>query len=89
MRQQLDRARQMLGAQFDMKSFDTPGRRREMLDGLIEQRVLADETQRLHLTASDDAVRRVLLNDPVISSLKNPDGRSTSTATSSCSPCRA
>jgi peptidyl-prolyl cis-trans isomerase D len=45
-----------------------------MLDGLIEQRVLADETQRLHLTASDDAVRRVLLNDPVISSLKNPDG---------------
>ncbi|WP_144107795.1 SurA N-terminal domain-containing protein [Paraburkholderia sp. BCC1886] len=73
-RQQLDRARQMLGAQFDMKSFDTPERRRQMLDGLIEQRVLADETQRLHLTASDDAVRRVLLNDPVISSLKNPDG---------------
>ncbi len=64
----------MLGAQFDMKSFDTPARRGEMLDGLFEQRVLADETQRLHLTASDDAVRRVLLNDPVISSLKNPDG---------------
>ncbi|MBW8836475.1 MAG: SurA N-terminal domain-containing protein, partial [Burkholderia sp.] len=74
MRQQLDRARQMLGAQFDIKAFDTPERRSQMLDGLIEQRVLADETQRLHLTASDDAVRRVLLNDPVISSLKNPDG---------------
>jgi peptidyl-prolyl cis-trans isomerase D len=73
-RQQLDRARQMLGAQFDMKAFDTPERRKEMLDGLIEQRVLADETQRLHLSASDDAVRRVLLSDPVISSLKNPDG---------------
>ncbi|CAH2790982.1 MAG: Peptidyl-prolyl cis-trans isomerase PpiD (EC [uncultured Paraburkholderia sp.] len=74
MRQQLNRARQMLGAQFDAKSFDTPERRSQMLAGLIEQRVLADETQRLHLTASDDAVRRVLLNDPVISSLKNPDG---------------
>jgi peptidyl-prolyl cis-trans isomerase D len=74
MRQQLDRARQVLGAQFDMKAFDTPERRKEMLDSLIEQRVLADETQRLHLTASDDAVRRVLLSDPVISSLKNPDG---------------
>ncbi|MFP4891361.1 SurA N-terminal domain-containing protein [Paraburkholderia sp. EG304] len=74
MRQQLDRGRQMLGAQFDMKSFDTPERRRQMLDGMIEQRVLADETQRLHLTASDDAVRRALLSDPVISSLKNPDG---------------
>jgi peptidyl-prolyl cis-trans isomerase D len=74
MRQQLDRARQMLGAQFDMKSFDTPERRRQMLDGMIEQRVLADETQRQHLTASDEAVRRTLLSDPVISSLKNPDG---------------
>ncbi|NML31292.1 SurA N-terminal domain-containing protein [Paraburkholderia antibiotica] len=74
MRQQLDRARQMLGAQFDMKTFDTPERRRQMLDGMIEQRVLADETQRLHLTASDAAVRRSLLADPVISSLKNPDG---------------
>jgi peptidyl-prolyl cis-trans isomerase D len=74
MRQQLNRARQMLGAQFDMKAFDTPERRKQMLDGLIERRVLNDETQRLHLTASDDAVRRVLLNDPVISSLKNPDG---------------
>ncbi|MGF6842652.1 peptidyl-prolyl cis-trans isomerase D [Paraburkholderia youngii] len=74
MRQQIDRGRQLLGAQFDMKSFDTPERRRQMLDGMIEQRVLADETQRLHLTASDDAVRRALLSDPVISSLKNPDG---------------
>lgn len=74
MRQQLDRARQVLGAQFDMKAFDTPERRKEMLDGLIEQRVLADETNRLHLTASDDAVRRALMSDPVISSLKNPDG---------------
>ncbi|MBB5442526.1 MULTISPECIES: SurA N-terminal domain-containing protein [unclassified Paraburkholderia] len=74
MRQQIDRGRQMLGAKFDMKSFDTPERRRQMLDGMIEQRVLADETQRLHLSASDEAVRRTLLSDPVISSLKNPDG---------------
>ena len=74
MRQQLGRARQMLGAQFDAKMFDTPERRKQLLDSLIEQRVLVDETQRLHLTASDDAVRRTLLSDPVISSLKNPDG---------------
>lgn len=73
-RQQLDRARQVLGARFDQKQFDTPERRRQMLDGLIQQRVLADETQRLHLTASDEAVRRVLLADPIISSLKKPDG---------------
>ncbi|CAN0621586.1 peptidyl-prolyl cis-trans isomerase D [Burkholderia multivorans] len=73
-REQIDRARQMLGAQFDMKAFDTPQHRKEVLDGLIQQRVLADETQRLHLTASDNAVRDALLSDPVIGSLKKPDG---------------
>jgi peptidyl-prolyl cis-trans isomerase D len=74
MRQQLDRARQLLGGQFDMKLFDTPERRKELLDSLIQQRVLAGETERLHLTASDAAVRRALLSDPVIASLRRPDG---------------
>jgi peptidyl-prolyl cis-trans isomerase D len=73
-RQQIDRARQVLGAQFDMKAFDTPERRSDLLDGLIQERVLADETQRENLTASDDAVRRALLSDPVIASLRNPGG---------------
>jgi peptidyl-prolyl cis-trans isomerase D len=73
-RQQVDRARSMLGAQFDAKMFDTPEARSAMIDSLVQQRSLADETQRLHLTASDDAVRRALLADPVISSLRKPDG---------------
>ncbi|WP_250865692.1 SurA N-terminal domain-containing protein [Caballeronia sp. INSB1] len=73
-RQQVDRARSMLGAQFDAKMFDTPEARAAMVDSLVQQRAMADETQRLHLTASDDAVRRALLSDPVISSLKKPDG---------------
>ncbi len=74
MRQQLDQARQFLGAQFDAKMLDTPARRRELLDNLIQQRALADEAQREHLTASDDAVRRTLLADPVVASLRKPDG---------------
>ncbi|WP_321816534.1 MULTISPECIES: SurA N-terminal domain-containing protein [unclassified Paraburkholderia] len=73
-RQQMDQARQIMGAQFDASMFDTPQHRKDILDGLIQQRVLADEVQRLHLTASDEAVRRTLLADPIISSLKNPDG---------------
>ncbi|SAK70759.1 PpiC-type peptidyl-prolyl cis-trans isomerase [Caballeronia pedi] len=73
-RQQVDRARSMLGSQFDAKMFDSPETRAAMVDSLVQQRAMADETQRLHLTASDDAVRRALLSDPVISSLKNPDG---------------
>ncbi len=74
MRQQLDQARQYFGAQFDAKALDTPARRQDLLDNLIQQRALADETQREYLTASDDAVRRALLADPVISSLRKPDG---------------
>jgi peptidyl-prolyl cis-trans isomerase D len=73
-KQQVDRARQMLGSNFDAKMFDTPETRHAMVDSLVQQRALTDETNRLHLTASDDAVRRALLNDPVISSLRKPDG---------------
>ncbi|WP_412021664.1 SurA N-terminal domain-containing protein [Burkholderia cepacia] len=73
-RQQIDQARQALGGQFDIKMFDTPDHRKQVLDGLIQQRVLADETQRLHLTASDNAVREALMSDPMIASLKKPDG---------------
>ncbi|MBY8606448.1 SurA N-terminal domain-containing protein [Burkholderia arboris] len=73
-RQQIDQARQALGGQFDVKMFDTPEHRKQVLDGLIQQRVLADETQRLHLTASDNAVRDALMSDPMIASLKKPDG---------------
>lgn len=74
LRQQVDQARQYLGAQFDAKAFDTPARRQELLDNLIQQRALSDETQRDYLTASDDAVRRALLADPGIASLRKPDG---------------
>ncbi len=74
MRQQVDRARQMLGAQFDPKMFETPEMRASLIDSLVQQRTLADETQRLHLTASDQAVRRALLADPTIASLRKPDG---------------
>jgi peptidyl-prolyl cis-trans isomerase D len=74
LRQQVDRARQMLGANFDAKMFETPEMRASLIDSLVQQRVLADETQRLHLTASDAAVRRALLADPTIASLRKPDG---------------
>jgi peptidyl-prolyl cis-trans isomerase D len=73
-RQQLDQARQILGSRYDAKLIDTPERRQQLLDSLIQQRALADEAQRLHLTASDDAVRRALLADPIIASLRKPDG---------------
>ena len=39
-REQMERYRQMLGAQFDQKMFDTPEAKQDVLDGLIAQRVL-------------------------------------------------
>ena len=73
-RDQLDRMRQILRDAFDAKTFDTPALRRNVLDGLINQRVVADQARKLHLTASDDAVRRALLDIPAIAALRKPDG---------------
>jgi len=73
-RDQLDRARQMLGASFDPKVFDTPKIRSEVLDQMIQQRIVADEAQRLNLTASNAAVLKYELSIPAIAQLRKPDG---------------
>ncbi|RQZ76604.1 peptidylprolyl isomerase [Burkholderia glumae] len=73
-RQQIDQALQALGARYDAKVIDTPERRQQLLDGMIEQRALADEVRRLHLTASDAAVREALLSNPIVAAMRKPDG---------------
>src|SRR5471032_1671763 len=73
-RDQLDRARQMLGASFDPKVFDTPKIRSEVLDQMIQQRIVADEAQRLNLTASNAAILKYELSIPAIAQLRKPDG---------------
>jgi peptidyl-prolyl cis-trans isomerase D len=74
LREQLDRARQVLGASFDAKTVDTPEMRHAILDGIVQQRVLADETQDKHLTASDEAVVRAEQGIPAIAALRKADG---------------
>ncbi|CAB3799750.1 SurA N-terminal domain-containing protein [Pararobbsia alpina] len=74
-RQQLDRMRQMLGASYDPKMFDTPAMRTSLVDSLIQQRITNDETQRENLTASDGSVQRALLAIPAIAQLRGPDGQ--------------
>jgi len=73
-RSQLDRARQMLGASYDPKMFDTAKMRSDVLDQLVQQRVVADEAQRLNLTASNAAILKYELGIPAIAQLRNPDG---------------
>lgn len=71
---QTDRARQMLGQSYDPKTFDTPAMRQSVLDGMIQQRVVAQEARRLNLTASDEAVRTAIMAIPAIAALKRADG---------------
>ena len=70
-RQQIDRYRQMYGAQFDQKMFDTPESKRAVLDNLIAERALSGEVARNHLTINDATLQKTILE---IDGFKKPDG---------------
>lgn len=70
-RNQLDRARQMLGAGFDPLFFDTPAMRRQTLEQLIDARVLAAATADGHFAVSDHALRGAIARIPAL----QKDGR--------------
>ena len=71
MRRQLDQMRQVLGGQVDARLLDSPAARKEVLDGLIAQRVLEIESTARHLGVSDARLRTTILEIP---GLKKPDG---------------
>ena len=52
-REQIDRYREALGAQFDPKMVDTPAEKQRVLDGLIAQRALETEIDRNRMTVDD------------------------------------
>lgn len=63
-RQQLDRYRQMLGAQFDQKMFDTPQAKQAILDDLIAERAISAEVLHHHLSVSDAALQKTIAEIP-------------------------
>jgi peptidyl-prolyl cis-trans isomerase D len=65
-RQQIDRMRQMFGGQLDASLVDSAQMRREVLDRLIDQRVLAQEARSLWFTASDERLREAILAIPSV-----------------------
>ncbi len=71
-RQQIERYRQMLGAQFDQKMFDTPEAKQAILDNLIAEAAVMAEVKRGHLSVSDAALQKVILETP---GLTLPDGK--------------
>jgi len=70
-RQQLERLRQMLGGSADPKLFDTPQARIELLEGLISQRVIAQESVARRVYVGDAQLREAILSIP---GLKRDDG---------------
>jgi len=63
-RQQVERLRQMLGDAVDTRLFDTPDARREVLEGLIAQRVVANQSQQRRVAVTDAQLRAAILAIP-------------------------
>ncbi|HEX9162363.1 MAG TPA: SurA N-terminal domain-containing protein [Thermoanaerobaculia bacterium] len=63
--------RQMYGSQVTQEMLDQMGLPRQVLDSLIEQRLLLQEARRLHLSATPEEVRKKILEIPIL----NPDGK--------------
>jgi peptidyl-prolyl cis-trans isomerase D len=70
-RQQVEQLRQMLGDGVDARMFDTPEARREIVEGLIAQRVIAGEAASRRVAVTDERVRQTILGIP---GLKREDG---------------
>jgi peptidyl-prolyl cis-trans isomerase D len=63
--------RQMYGEQFTPEMLQSLGLEKQVLDGLIDQRLLIQEARRLNLEATPDEVRRRITQIPTL----NPDGK--------------
>lgn len=60
MRQQQDRMRQMMGANFDPALLDKPELKQAILDNLVAQRLLIDRARAAGLTVTDEQVAQVI-----------------------------
>jgi peptidyl-prolyl cis-trans isomerase D len=66
-----DMYRQMYGQQFTPEMAQQMGLQKQVLDSLVDQRLLTQEARRINLNASPDEVRKKLLSIPTFS----PDGK--------------
>jgi peptidyl-prolyl cis-trans isomerase D len=62
--QQRDRMREALGRGVDLDALDTSESRRELLDGLVDQRVLAAYAVRNNMAATDAQLRELIAGVP-------------------------
>lgn len=72
-REQVERVRRQMPG-VDVKLFDTPEMKQQVLDGLLRERVLLSAAEKLHLVTTNERLQRELLAIPQLASLKKPDG---------------
>jgi peptidyl-prolyl cis-trans isomerase D len=65
-RARLDELRGMLGAQFDAQAIDTPAFRRQLLNEMIDQRVIATAAMQGHYSVSDEQLRQTIAQIPAV-----------------------
>src|ERR1041385_919466 len=63
--------KRMYGDRFDDQMMAAMGIQKQVLDTLVDQRLLLQEAERLHLGATQEEVRRKILEIPTL----NPDGK--------------
>src|SRR4051794_2562785 len=63
--------KRMYGERFDEQMIQALGVPKQVLDTLVDQRLMLQEAERLHLTATQEEVRRKILQIPTL----NPDGK--------------
>ena len=63
-RDQQERLRSLLGRNFDPALLDTPEQRAELLDGLIQQRLLAVKSVKSNLMVTDEQLREMIIGLP-------------------------
>ena len=63
---QLEQYRNMLGGQFDPTMLDTPQFREQVLNGLIDQKVIMIAAQRGKYSVSDETLRRTIASIPAV-----------------------
>lgn len=71
---QIERVRQQMPT-VDVKQLDTPEMRQRTLEQLVQEQVLANAAQRMHLQASNERVIQALNSMPELAALRGPDGR--------------
>jgi peptidyl-prolyl cis-trans isomerase D len=71
LRRRQDQLRQALGRNYDPAQFDTPEMRRELLELLVSQRLVASAAAKSHLTVTDGALVDTIHS---IAAFKGPDG---------------